>query len=551
MIQLPKSLQQIHIFEEVGVWYVANLQRGEVIKIDPLTADILTLCSTNDNTTLLKRLSDKYTEGEILESLKNLSGDVREFLFIPEEVPSKITESKLRIFVPHGFMKYREVLGPTLNVGIYNLLVTLTKYADVFVEADNNPAAMEQREHLMALGIQFVSDLFESNKKTPMHAANRFIVEDCDGILALSPHPHEELNYLRHNTIPVISRAFSDRNLREATINKVLSHHTLQRSFDAVCPDTPWMVAELEMLTESHFNGLTTIPSGVDTEIYSPQDSQQAREVVASIVGEETILEMPFVGFINGFQPQNSLAMIEELAASHPNVAFIILDPIRLHQHSQKAQNIFYIDLQSPEDTLALSWIYSACELVIFPSVIGTPFSMVLEAFASGVPALALSSSNLPEDIESCVKSVPIIRDATTGKFTIPIATVSEQIENLLEDSDARATLSTKAREVAHNYSWDRTAKHIIELFNTLNAKKRENAIPNYPDVAFSSYYDKAENVIKSGALQLDGFFRHSLEEGLGQTLLAEHTPEEIRTVLQYVFKDPKKADGVLSTLIH
>ena len=552
MIKLPRNLQQIHIFQEDSVWYVANLQMGEVIQIDPIIADILALCPTNDNAGVIKNLKDKHTENDICEALETLSGDVGDFLFAPEDVQApapKTTESRLRIFVPHGFMKYRNTLSPTLNVGIYNLLMALTKYADVFVEVDNNPDFMEQREQLTTLGIQFVSNLFESTH-LPTYAVNRSIIEDCDGILALSPHPHEELNYFRHNTIPIVSRAYSDRNLREAAINKVLSHHSLQRSFDAVSLDTPWMQGELETLVGSHLNGLNTIPNGVDPQVYSPQDAQHAREAVASMVSNESILEMPFVGFINGFQPQNSIGMIKELADLHKDVVFIVLDPILARQKYQQHRNVFYINIQQPEDTVALPWIYNACEFIIFPTVIGTPFSMVIEAFACGVPSLALTSTHLPEDLENCVKSVPITRDATTGKFVIPTATVSKQIDKLLDAPQMRSTLSTKAREAALNYSWDRTARHLIALFAALNEKKIPNAVPNYPDVNFFSYYDKAQNVIKSGAMQLDGFFKHRVEEGLGQTLLAEHTPEEVRTVLQYIFKDPKKADGVLNTLI-
>lgn len=554
MIQLPRNLQQIHIFEEDNVWYVANLQMGEVIKINPLTADILTLCRTNDNAEIQNKLADKYTEGEILEVLKTLSGDVGAFLFEMEEPAAsapKTPKSRLRIFVPHSFMKYKDAMSPTLNVGIYNLLAAVAKYADVFVEVDKNSAIMEHREQLMALGIQFVSDLFESNDKTPFIASNRFIIEDCDGILALSPHPHEELNYFRHNTIPIVSRAFSDRKLREATINKVLSHHSLQRSFDAISPDTPWIIEELQTLTGSHFSAVSPILNGVDTQVYSPQDPQHAREAVASIVGIENIPETPFVGFINGFQPQNSIGMIDELATLHKDVVFIVFDPILAHQKYQHHRNVFYINLQKPEDTVALPWIYNACEFIIFPAVIGTPFSMVLEALACGLPGLALISSSLPEDLGDCVKSVQITQEATTSKFVIPTATVSQQIENLLRDSQVRATLSMKAREVAANYSWDRTAKHLIELFTALNEKKTHNAVPNYPDVVFSLYYNKSQNVLRSGAMQLDGYYRHRIEEGLGQTLLAEHTPEEVRIVLKHLLKDAEKADSVLSTLIH
>lgn len=553
MIQLPRSLQQIHIFEEDSTWYVANFQMGEVIQIDTLTVDILALCETNDNAGVLKKLAVKYTEGEILEGLKTLSGDVGTFLFAPEQepnLPTKTTESRLRIFVPYNFMRHKGIISPITEVSIYNLLASLAKSVDLFVEIDENSAAMKHREQMIALGIQFTSDLFESNTNHRMCASNRFIIENCDGILALSPHPHAELNYFRHNTIPIVSRVYSDRNLYDATMNKVLSHHSLQRNFDSVCPDTPWIREEVETLTGYHFNGLNTIPNGVDTHVYAPQDSQQAREAVASIVGEERILEAPFVGFINGFQPQNSIGMIEELASLHKDVVFIVLDPILSHQKYQHTRNVFYINLQKPEDTVALPWIYNACEFIIFPTVIGTPFSMVLEALACGVPALALASTNLSEDLGGCIKSVPITRDTTTGKFVISTATVSEEINTLLNASGEKATLSMKAREVACNYSWDRTAQEIIKLFASLSEKRMLHTVPHYPDVAFSSYYDKGQNAIRSGAIQLEGPFKHSIEEGLGQTLLAEHTPEEVRVVLQYILKDVEKADSVLSTLI-
>lgn len=559
MIRFPRTLQQIHIFEKDDVWYVAHLRTGDVLEIDAITADILALCSTDNNASILEKLGDRYSGGQILESLKALSGDIETLLFEPAPDPVLTTEEKLRIFIPHGFMKYKEILSPTTNVGIYNLLVALAKYAEVFVEIDNDDIAKKQRDQLAALGIQFISDLFESTG-TLTYASNRFIIDDCSGILALSPHPYEELNYFRHNTIPVISRIYSDRDLREATINKLLSHHALRRSFDSVCADTPWIAEEVIWLKSVQTNSLRNdssrleeldiIPNGVDTEVYSPQNRQEAREAVASIVGEKSILDAPLVGVINGFQPQNSVGMIVELARLHKNVVFIVLDSILGHDRFQQHRNVFYINLEQPEDTVALPWIYSACEFIIFPTVIGTPFSMVLEALACGVPELALTSTALPEELAACSISVPLTRDETTGKFIILTATISEQMDILLSTPELRKTLSTKARKVAENYSWDKTAQRFVALFAELNKKKAENAIPKYPDVAFAPYYDKAENVVRTGATQLDSLFKNRVEEGLAQTLLSDHTPEEVRTVLRYLLQDTEKADKVLATLL-
>ena len=559
MIRLPRRLQQIHTFEKDDVWYVAHLQTGDVLQIDSVTADILALCNMDDNAGILEKLGDKYSEGQILENLKALNDDIKTLLFEPEEDSVLTTEEKLRIFIPHGFMQYKRILSPTTNVSIYNLLIALAKYAEVFVEIDNDETAIEQREQLEAFGIQFVSDIFESNDQTT-DASNRFVVENCNGILALSPHPYEELNYFRYNTIPIVSRIYSDRNLRESTLNKLFSHQALRRDFDSVCPDTPWITEELAWLisesTDSlcynppHLQGLNIIPNGIDTNVYSPQNHQQAREAVASIVGEKSILDAPLVGVINGFQPQNSVGMIAELARLHRDTVFIVLDPILAQDRHQQHRNVFYINLEQPEDTVAFPWIYSACEFIIFPTVIGTPFSMVLEAFACRVPGLALNSTALSKELAGGLISVPLTRADTTGKFIVPTAAISEQIDALLGNPDLRKTLSTNARQIAENSSWERTAQHLVALFAELNNRKAENTIPKYPDVAFSPYYDKARNVIRTGATQLDSFFKNRVEEGIAQTLLLDHTPEEVRTVLRYLLQNTEKADKVLSTLL-
>ena len=506
MIRLPRTLQQIHIFEKDGDWYIANLQTGDVLQIDFVTADILALCSTDDNAGIHEKLGDKYSEGQILESLKTLSGDIETFLFEPQQDSALTTEERLRIFIPHGFMKYKETLSPNTNVEIYNLLIALAKYAEVFVEIDDASVAVAQREQLMELGIQFVSDIFES-KDQATYALNRFIVDGCNGILALSPHPYEELSYFRHNTIPVVSRIYSDRNLREATLNKVLSHQALQRNSDRLCPDTPWIVDELALIQSFRPEGLNTIPNGVDTQVYSPKNHEDARLAVASIVGEKNIRDAPLVGILNGFQPQNSLGMITELANLHKDVVFIVFDSILGQDRQQRHRNVFYINLQQPEDTVALPWIYSACEFIIFPTVIGTPFSMVLEALACGVPGLALNTVKLPDDLAAGVMSVPLTPNDTTGKFIIPTAAISGQINMLLDNPELREKLSTNARQIAENYSWDKTAQRFVALFTELNEKKTENAIPKYSDVAFSPYYDRAQNVVRTGATQLDSFF--------------------------------------------
>ena len=160
---------------------------------------------------------------------------------------------------------------------------------------------------------------------------------------------------------------------------------------------------------------------------------------------------------------------------------------------------------------------------MIFPTVIGTPFSMVLESLACGIPALALTSTMLPQELAASLISVPLTQDDITRKFIIPTDAISEQIDALLGPSELRETLSTKARQVAENYSWDRTAQRFVPCSLNLIGKKR-NVTPKYPDVAFAPYYDKGQNVIKIGAMQLNSFFKQRVEEGMAQTPRRSHT---------------------------
>lgn len=555
MIRFPRTLQKrIHKFEKDGIWYVANLQTGELFQIDGITAEILELCSTAENASILEELGNRYPEGEIFKSLNGFSGDLETFLFEPERAPiftPTSADDRLKIFIPHHFMNYKGFLSPNTNVEIYNLLTALTKYAEVFLEIDNDPTTLSQREHLLELGIQFVSDIFEESEYQATQAPNRFIIDDCDGILALSPHPYEELNYFRHNTIPVVSRIYSDRNLREATLNRALSHQALQRNFDRICPDSPWVGDELAAIYSFRQEALHTIPNGVDTQVYAPKDHQEAREALASIVEDRSIMDAPVVGILNSFQPQNSIKMIEKLAHLHKDTVFIVIDSILARRQYQQHHNVFYINLQQPEDTVALPWIYNACELIIFPTVIGTSFSMVLEALACGVPGLALNSTELPEDLAACLISIPLTQEDMTGRFLMPTTAISEQMNMLIGSQERKETFSTESRQVAAHYSWDRTAQHLVRLFSELNKKKQEDTVPKYPDVVFAPYYEKGQNVVKTGAtqLQFDSFFKQRVEEGVAQTLSADHTPQEIQTVLRYLIQDANKADSLLTTL--
>ncbi len=110
----------------------------------------------------------------------------------------------------------------------------------------------------------------------------------------------------------------------------------------------------------------------------------------------------------------------------------------------------------------ALSGYYKHASLFVFPSNyegFGIP---ILEAFASGVPVICSKSSSLPE--VAC----------KAAKYFNPVkpAQMAEVIKEVLKSKIEKERLVKLGKERARAYSWEKTAKSVIEIFNSLDEKK-------------------------------------------------------------------------------
>ncbi|MGH2692488.1 MAG: glycosyltransferase family 4 protein [Actinomycetota bacterium] len=102
-----------------------------------------------------------------------------------------------------------------------------------------------------------------------------------------------------------------------------------------------------------------------------------------------------------------------------------------------------------------LDALHRAADLFAYPSQyegFGLP---VLDAMARGVPVLTSNTSSLPELVGDAAVQVP---PGSTGA----LATAMEQ---LLTDTDERSRLSAAGRDRAGEYSWERTARATLEVY--------------------------------------------------------------------------------------
>ena len=186
----------------------------------------------------------------------------------------------------------------------------------------------------------------------------------------------------------------------------------------------------------------------------------------------------------------------------------------------------------------------------------------VLEAMACGVPPVVPNFDGVP----SVVGDAGLIADAEN--FDQDIATLvsypcpidfSQKINVLLNNDELRETLSEKARERAVSFTWDKTARRIVQLFEELHRKKKlinPNRLLNVFVPAQPSEEEHPEPTYKSFVLSINEHYERCLirdavyplrvENGLALSILKEHTPREAEAILAEWVPDETEARAIL-----
>jgi D-inositol-3-phosphate glycosyltransferase len=110
------------------------------------------------------------------------------------------------------------------------------------------------------------------------------------------------------------------------------------------------------------------------------------------------------------------------------------------------------------QDTL--QYYYSAAEVVVMPSHYESFGMVALEAMACGTPVIASDVGGLGF----------LVQDGETG-FTIPDrepGLLCEKLSLLLSDSSLRERMGRRAADYAQDYSWDKIAEKILDVYEEL-----------------------------------------------------------------------------------
>ena len=310
----------------------------------------------------------------------------------------------------------------------------------------------------------------------------------------------------------------------------------------------------------SFFN---TLPNGVDSKLFRPMDKMAAKRQIAEEVGDDRIPVVPTVGYLSRVQSEKGTSVYLKMAKLNPHLLFLIAGPnMGRYASRELPENLVYVGFH-PREKLPV--IYNAFDVYCFPSMSGEEtFGLtVLEAMACGVPPVVPNFDGVP----SVVGDAGLVADAenfeqdvaTLVSYPCPMS-FTEKINTLLNNTEMWQALSEKARQRALLFTWNKTARRIVQLFEMLHQKKKlinRNRLfnvfaPTPPREDEEPQSLKCRSVLLSmnahyeQCLMRDAVYPLCVEDGLVLSILKDRTPREAESILAALVSDETKAKAIL-----
>jgi glycosyltransferase involved in cell wall biosynthesis len=197
------------------------------------------------------------------------------------------------------------------------------------------------------------------------------------------------------------------------------------------------------------------MPRGVDTELFTPAK----RPSIAA--------DAPFtLGFVGRLSVEKNVACLaaihdELLARGHTNFRFLIIG------HGQEEawlrERMSHAEFAGVLHGDALAQAYASMDLFVFPSHTDTFGNVVLEALASGVPAIVTPDGG-PRYI---------VREGETG-FIVPDEGFTAAIAGVIADPEKHAAMRAASRAYALTASWDAVFEGVYAGYQGILPAHRE-----------------------------------------------------------------------------
>ena len=551
MIQFPRNLHNLHQFKRNGQQFVADLDAGVVVPVTEIVCDVLNVCGASETDAIIESLADKHgSRFEILEALAfltKLSEMGVLFSSDPSDIGTLHHNERPKIYLTPGLYESRERTPFLLSIANHSLITVLTQHANVYLALPETVNNQEVEEELQVQGVQ---PIFFRNNRTFSPA--KFIPKDCDGILALTPLTVGEQVFLKSNTIPVVLRLSNAALMSHAARNRSLERCAALRDFDAFACDASW--------TQDFFSDFVPdmrvfhhVPYGVDTSVFKPMDKTKCKHQLSQALGNEEILQKPLVGVVPGLNPHETLRFLRKLRSANPDLNYLVIHSSLMDDFTDDGCVNFF-NIASQQDKEASPFIFNALDALVFPTILGSSPLLLLEIVACGIPTVVWGDS-VPKELSGACRFVQVV-PSLFDPVQLPVKSISQELKFLFENPDEQRRLGQEALEAISTYTWDAAIQQILNLFRYLRSRPVCQSNPAKHRLLFKKHYNLVSGEIESEALELSkspSLGQPSpvdMERGIAMILLEEHTPMEVRTVLQSICQEPERAEKILENLI-
>ena len=547
MIGFPCNLHNLHHFKRDGEQFVADLDAGVVAPVNEVVCDILNACSVSETDVIIDTLADKHgSRSVVFEALVFLS-KLSEIgiLFSPDqpEIEPSSSGERPKISLTAGVLENRKTASFLLNAATHHLLTTLANHADLYLplsETDNN--RQEIKDGLRAEGVQPI--FFRSDRS---FSPAKFIPQDCDGILALAPLTVGEQVFLKFNRHPVILRLSNETLMRHEARNTVLERCAALRNFDAFACDASW--------TQTFFSDFVPdldvfhhVPYGVDTSVFRPMDKKKCKHQLSQALGNAAISQKPLVGVVPGLNHHETLRFLRKLRLANPDFNWLVI-------HSTLEDNftgdgcVNFFNIASLQDKEASPFIFNALDALVFPTILGSSPLLLLEIVACGIPTVIWGYAE-PEEISGACRFIQI-SPTFFDPVDVPVESISQELRSLFETPDEQKHLGQKGLEAVSTYTWEETIQRILSLLGDLQNRKVSQSKSTKHRLLFRKHYNPVCGEIEAEAFMLSRVPTSvDMEQAIAMTLLEEHTPMAVKTVLESICKEPERAEKILENLV-
>jgi D-inositol-3-phosphate glycosyltransferase len=268
-----------------------------------------------------------------------------------------------------------------------------------------------------------------------------------------------------HTLAKVKNAAMADDDEPEPR-GRVIGEEQVVAEADRLIANTVTEAGELIELYGADPARIDVVPPGVDTDVFTPGDVQQARQE-QRIDRQDAVIV--FAGRIQPLKgPEVVVRALRLLADQHPGVRWRLVvvggesgtgrrSGHRLDELAARLGISELIDFRAPMPAAQLAQMYRAADVVAVPSYNESFGLVALEAQAAGTPVVAAAVGGLTVAVAGGVSGLLV--DGHDPQ------TWADALASVVLDPPVRARLAAAAPRHAALFSWDVTVDGLLESY--------------------------------------------------------------------------------------